>query len=95
MGKTLSRLEAHGHITRLRSHPDGRSQQVDITGLGKTNLVQAREFDRNLTPGVEKGIDELRDQLSVVVRWLGSARGGEGTANTVSSATNEALPPPI
>ena len=34
MGQTLSRLEAHGHITRERSRLDGRSKRVAVSGLG-------------------------------------------------------------
>src|SRR4051812_47950378 len=40
MGKTLSRLEAHGHITRVRNQADGRSHQVTVSDLGQAVLVQ-------------------------------------------------------
>ncbi|WP_437774011.1 MarR family winged helix-turn-helix transcriptional regulator [Arthrobacter sp. KNU40] len=78
MGQTLSRLEAHGHITRERSRVDGRSQRVAVSELGKTALAQARTLARNLAPGVDIGVEELRDMLIAVIRRLGSARwGGE------------------
>lgn len=92
MGQTLSRLEAHGHITRERSHLDGRSQRVAVSQLGKTALVQAQELDRNLTPGVETDIEELRDQLTTLVRGLGTARRGGELPETVPTKTNESPP---
>lgn len=92
MGQTLSRLEAHGHITRERSHVDGRSQRVAVSALGKTALVQARALDRNLTPGVGIGVEDLREKLTAVIRWLGSARWGEEVPDTTSTATNKDLP---
>ncbi|BAS12403.1 hypothetical protein AHiyo8_07060 [Arthrobacter sp. Hiyo8] len=92
MGQTLSRLEAHGHITRERSRLDGRSQRVAVSESGRTALVQARALDRNLTPGVEVGVEELRGKLVAVIRWLGSARWGEEMPENESTATSKDLP---
>ncbi|WP_442542468.1 MarR family winged helix-turn-helix transcriptional regulator [Arthrobacter sp. KN11-1C] len=94
MGQTLSRLEAHGHITRERSRLDGRSQKVAVSELGKAALVQAREIDRNLTPGVDIGVEELRDKLTAVIRWLGSARWGKEMPERAPAPKDRALPEP-
>ncbi|WP_319801837.1 hypothetical protein [Arthrobacter sp. YA7-1] len=59
-----------------------------VSEMGKTALIQARRIDRSLTPGVEIGVEELREQLTAVIRWLGSARWGE----TGSITTDETLP---
>jgi DNA-binding MarR family transcriptional regulator len=91
MGQTLSRLEAHGHITRERSRLDGRSQRVAISDLGRAALVQAREIARNLAPGVEIGVEELRDKLTAVIRGFGSARWGEEMPERVPTAQDKAL----
>lgn len=92
MGQTLSRLEAHGHITRERSRLDGRSQRVAVSELGKAALVHAREIDRNLTPGVDIGVEELRDELTAVIRCLGSARWGDEMPERAPSSKERALP---
>ena len=41
MGKTLSRLEAHGHISRQRSTSDRRSQVVSLTDQGRQAVTAA------------------------------------------------------
>ncbi|MDQ0028464.1 MarR family winged helix-turn-helix transcriptional regulator [Arthrobacter bambusae] len=92
MGQTLSRLEAHGHISRERSHHDGRSQRVAVSESGRTALVKARALDRKLPPRDEIGAEELRDKLVVVIRWLGSARWGEEAPESVPTARVKNLP---
>jgi DNA-binding MarR family transcriptional regulator len=92
MGQTLSRLEAHGHITRERNRLDGRSQRVAVSELGRTALVQARALDRNLTPGVGIGVDDLREKLKAVIRWLGSARWGGETPQITSTTKDKDQP---
>ncbi|WP_240974908.1 MarR family winged helix-turn-helix transcriptional regulator [Crystallibacter degradans] len=101
MGKTLSRLEAHGHVTRVTNPADRRSQQVAVTGLGKTALDQSRELERDLTNGADPGVEELRDRMADIIRMLGSARWGETmpwttrkAANTVGPELAEAPGPP-
>ncbi|MGM7778750.1 MarR family winged helix-turn-helix transcriptional regulator [Arthrobacter sp. KNU-44] len=89
MGQTLSRLEAHGHITRERSRVDGRSQRVAVSELGKTALAQARTLAWNLAPGVEMGVEDLREKLVAVIRRLGSARWGEEVPEAASTPTNK------
>nr|WP_308193908.1 helix-turn-helix domain-containing protein [Arthrobacter ramosus] len=46
MGQTLSRLEAHGHITRERSRLDGRSQRVAVSGFGGLRAQHRRPTTR-------------------------------------------------
>ncbi|MEX5249932.1 MarR family winged helix-turn-helix transcriptional regulator, partial [Kocuria sp. CPCC 205260] len=41
MGKTLHRLEVHGHITRSRNALDRRSHMVSISPAGERVLVDA------------------------------------------------------
>lgn len=74
MGKTLSRLEAHGHITRAPNPSDLRSNRVELSGPGRTALQQAREIERNLTSGADLGTGELRDRLVTIIRRLGAVR---------------------
>lgn len=74
MGKTLSRLEAHGHVVRVRSEIDRRSQLVTITDAGSTALKQAQEIERRLMPDGELVSEALRSQLKSVIRELGDPR---------------------
>ncbi|WP_438266960.1 MarR family winged helix-turn-helix transcriptional regulator [Kocuria marina] len=46
MGKTLHRLEVHGHITRSRNALDRRSHMVSISPAGERVLVDARGWRR-------------------------------------------------
>jgi MarR family transcriptional regulator, organic hydroperoxide resistance regulator len=91
MGKTLSRLEAHGHITRVRSQSDRRSQLVSISDLGQQALESSRELERNLTPGGDAGADDLRDRLASVIRRLGTTRWGGTVPEPMELAGNEGL----
>jgi DNA-binding MarR family transcriptional regulator len=76
MGKTLSRLQAHGHITRVPNQADKRSHPVALSDLGRAVLVQARELERTLAPGGDADAVEFRDKLAAVIRRLGSDRWG-------------------
>jgi DNA-binding MarR family transcriptional regulator len=44
MGKTLSRLESHGHIVRVRSTSDRRSHVVSLTERGKEAVAAASRW---------------------------------------------------
>lgn len=92
MGQTLSRLEAHGHITRERSRADGRSQRVAVSELGKAALAEARALRRNLTPGVEIDVEQLREKLVAIIRWLGPARWGNEVSGSASGPPDRELP---
>ncbi|MBT2512319.1 MarR family transcriptional regulator [Arthrobacter sp. ISL-30] len=73
MGKTLGRLEAHGHITRQRGWPDGRSVSVSITETGRRVLAEARTVERQLM--VDDGDPvNLRSYLIDMITRLGGTR---------------------
>jgi len=70
MGKTLSRLEAWGYISRQPSPSDRRSQVVSITDAGAQVLNAAREVDRTVLTRVAVDGDKLRKELQTIVRLL-------------------------
>lgn len=74
MGKTLARLEAHGHVTRVRNDLDKRSHMVSITPAGIEALHEAQDIERTLLDGGELLSEDLRSQLRTVIRELGSPR---------------------
>ena len=74
MGKTLARLEAHGHVTRVRNDLDKRSHMVTITPQGKEALNEAQNIERTLLDGGELMSEDLRGQLRKVISELGSPR---------------------
>jgi len=74
MGKTLSRLEAHGHILRTRSQTDRRAHRVSISDLGRTALAHAREIERTLAGDTEQTTEELKELLRGIIRRLGNTR---------------------
>ncbi|MDN3904149.1 MarR family winged helix-turn-helix transcriptional regulator [Arthrobacter sp. YD2] len=74
MGKTLARLEAHGHVTRVRNDLDKRSHMVTITAQGKEALNEAQNIERTLLDDGELMSEDLRSQLRKVIRELGSPR---------------------
>lgn len=74
MGKTLSRLEAHGHVVRVRNDLDRRSHMVSITPQGVEALREAQDIESHLLQGGELMSEELRGQLRNVIRELGNPR---------------------
>jgi DNA-binding MarR family transcriptional regulator len=74
MGKTLSRLEAHGHVVRARSQTDRRAHEVSISELGKAALANARQLERTLTADSDHATEELQELLRGIIRRLGSSR---------------------
>ncbi|MFD1211239.1 MarR family winged helix-turn-helix transcriptional regulator [Arthrobacter sp. GCM10027362] len=74
MGKTLSRLEAHGHVVRTRSETDRRAHRVSISELGKSALARSRELERTLGGDSEQATEELQELLRGIIRRLGSSR---------------------
>lgn len=74
MGKTLSRLEARGHISRARSDLDRRSHTVRITPEGSRVLREAQDVERTLITGEGLVTKELRSHLQGVIRGLGAPR---------------------
>lgn len=72
MGKTLSRLEAHGHIARVRSTSDRRSHVVSLTERGKEAVAAAVEMERSVLASASIDPEVLRQELQAVVRELAS-----------------------
>jgi len=72
MGKTLSRLESHGHIARVRSTSDRRSHVVSLTEQGKEAVAQAVEMERSVLASASIDPELLRQELKAVVRELAS-----------------------
>ncbi|MHC6230550.1 MarR family winged helix-turn-helix transcriptional regulator [Arthrobacter sp. MMS24-T111] len=72
MGKTLSRLESHGHIARVRSTSDRRSHVVSLTERGKEAVAQAVEMERSVLASSSIDPEVLRQELKAVVRELAS-----------------------
>ena len=72
MGKTLSRLESHGHIVRVRSTSDRRSHVVSLTDRGKEAVAAAVEMERSVLASASIDPDVLRQELQAVVRELAS-----------------------
>ena len=70
MGKTLSRLEAHGHISRERSTSDRRSHVVDLTDRGRDAVVAAADMERSVLAAASIDPDVLRQELQAVVKEL-------------------------
>lgn len=74
MGKTLSRLESHGHVVRVRNDLDRRSHMVSITPQGVEALREAQDIESTLIQGGDLMSEELRSQLRNVIRELGNPR---------------------
>ncbi|WP_235503674.1 MULTISPECIES: MarR family winged helix-turn-helix transcriptional regulator [Micrococcales] len=70
MGKTLTRLEAHGHIARQRSTIDRRSYLMVITDKGRESLSQATNIEEELAGTGVLNHGELREALEQVIRDL-------------------------
>jgi DNA-binding MarR family transcriptional regulator len=82
MGKTLSRLEAHGHIVRVRSTSDRRSHVVSLTDQGREAVAAAVEMERTVLAAATIDPDVLRQELKAVVREL-ARQFGTTTANAL------------
>lgn len=74
MGKTVSKLESSGHVTRERPVGDGRSQLVSISDRGWAALMGARKLQRSLTAG-RPDADDLNDLLARVITELSATHG--------------------
>jgi MarR family transcriptional regulator, organic hydroperoxide resistance regulator len=74
MGKTLTRLEANGHVVRERSHADRRSQRISISEQGLLALGEASRFERLLNGDEDGQGAGLDDRLAVIIRRSGNTR---------------------
>ncbi len=70
MGKTISRLESHGHISRQRSASDRRSQIVSLTDRGREAVADAADMERSVLASTSIDPDSLRQELQSVVKTL-------------------------
>lgn len=70
MGKTLTRLEAHGHIARERNAVDRRSYVMVLTDKGRRALAEAAEIEHDLAGTGVLDHEELRQALEQVIRDL-------------------------
>jgi DNA-binding MarR family transcriptional regulator len=86
MGKTLSRLEAHGHIARVRSTSDRRSHVVSLTERGQEAVTAAVEMERSVLAAASIDPDVLRQELQAVVRQLASQFASPATRALVDGA---------
>ena len=74
MGKTLHRLEAHGHISRAKNERDRRSHVVSISPVGEGVLERAAHIEQGLLGGGQDSDEEFRCRLVEIISSLGGAR---------------------
>ncbi|RKQ36625.1 MarR family winged helix-turn-helix transcriptional regulator [Kocuria tytonis] len=74
MGKTLHRLEVHGHVTRAKSERDRRSHVVAISRAGEQVLADAARLEQGLLGGSHEADEQLRCRLVDIISTLGDAR---------------------
>lgn len=88
MGKTLSRLEAHGHVARVRSTTDRRSHLVSLTDAGREVIAKAHTLEDGVVSTSSVNIEDLRKSLKDVIRSLSAtAQESEVTRAIVASAS--------
>ncbi|MBS6029986.1 MarR family winged helix-turn-helix transcriptional regulator [Kocuria salsicia] len=74
MGKTLHRLEVHGHITRSKNEQDRRSHVVSISQAGERVLEDAAGLERGLLGAGDESDEQFRRRLAEIISSLGGAR---------------------
>lgn len=74
MGKTLHRLELHGHVTRSKNIRDRRSHLVSITPEGQRILEAATQLEDELVGHGLLTDESLRRTLADIITTLGGAR---------------------
>ncbi|MDQ6740000.1 MAG: MarR family transcriptional regulator [Actinomycetota bacterium] len=72
MGKTLSRLESHGHVHRVRSTQDRRSHLVSLSDEGRGLLDSAHQMETGLLETAGMDQHELRSDLKTIIRSVSS-----------------------
>ena len=77
IGKTLARLEAHGHIFRTRNTLDRRSYLLGITEEGRRVLAEAENIDRTVGWVGELSNPDFREALVQIIESLGRYHGGD------------------
>lgn len=86
MGKTLTRLEAHGYVSRVRSVTDRRSQVVSLTEAGERTLGLAAELEREVLAPVPVDTAKLRRELQSLVRELANNHSPAAVNDIVAAA---------
>ena len=74
MGKTLHRLEVHGHITRVKNERDRRSHVVAILPAGDRAVAQAVRLEEGLVQEGSLADERLRESLVEIITRLGGER---------------------
>lgn len=74
MGKTLHRLEVHGHISRTPNLRDRRSHLVSITDSGRNVLLEATRLEGDLIGDGTLADEQLRRSLAHIITALGATR---------------------
>lgn len=74
MGKTLHRLESHGHISRSPNLRDRRSHLVSITETGRGVLSEAARLEAELIEDGTLDDEQLRRSLAHIISTLGASR---------------------
>jgi DNA-binding MarR family transcriptional regulator len=89
MGQTISRLEAHGHVSRSRSSEDRRVFVVSLTDAGKEALEGAAESERLVLAQVSIDTSMFRQELKIVVSELADRQSPGGATTAVASAARD------
>ncbi|MDQ0030918.1 MarR family winged helix-turn-helix transcriptional regulator [Arthrobacter bambusae] len=89
MGQTLTRLEAHGHVSRRRSSEDRRIYVVSLTDAGREALERAVESEQQVLAQVSIDTSMFRQELKIVVRELAGGQEPAGDGAAVASAAGE------
>jgi DNA-binding MarR family transcriptional regulator len=89
MGKTLSRLEAHGYIQRSRSTSDRRSQIVCLSDDGTRVLEIAERLEREVLKDSPVDARLLRAELKTLVRALSEQHASPEVIEIVASGGND------
>lgn len=85
MGKTLARLEQHGHVFRTRNTIDRRSYLLGITDEGRRVLAEAEGVDRKLAAVGDLSNPEFREMLIHIIENLGEKHGGSEVLKGISA----------
>ena len=98
MGKTLHRLESHGHISRSPNLKDRRSHLVSITEAGCNVLSEAARQEGELIDDGTLGDEQLRRSLAHIISTLGASRwkldvDAQGAVHEVSSSDDSLSEP--
>ena len=89
MGQTISRLEAHGHVSRSRSSEDRRVFVVSLTDAGREALEGAAESERLVLAQVSIDTSMFRQELKIVVSELADRQSAGADTTALTSAAQD------